>query len=328
MVDATASEIDVPRRRAARWQDYLALMKPRVMSLVVFTAIVGLVAAPTDVNPFLAIASILAIAVGAGASGALNMWYDSDIDGEMKRTRMRPVPAGVVARDEALTLGLVMSALSVTTLALSGGYVAAGLLAFTIVFYAVVYTMWLKRSTPQNIVIGGLAGALPPVIAWAATGSALTIDPWLLVAIIFIWTPPHFWALCLYKAGDYAAANIPMMPNVAGAKSTRMQILAYSLALAPIGFAPALTGLGGSIYAAVSALAGAVFVLLAWRVYRSNAGEIDARPEGKALYESKAAGDKAARDLFAFSLLYLTVLFLALLVEHGFGLFTPVPWAS
>lgn len=328
MVDTTASDIDVPRRRAARWQDYLALMKPRVMSLVVFTAIVGLVAAPVDVNPILAVASILAIAVGAGASGALNMWYDSDIDGAMKRTRMRPVPAGVVARDEALTLGLVMSALSVTTLALSGGYVAAALLAFTIMFYAVVYTMWLKRSTPQNIVIGGLAGALPPAIAWAATGAPLTIDPWILVAIIFMWTPPHFWALCLYKAGDYAAANIPMMPNVAGARSTRAQILAYSVALAPIGFAPALTGLGGSIYAAVAAVSGVVFVLLAWRVYRSNAGEIDARPEGKALYESKAAGDKAARDLFAFSLLYLTVLFLALLVEHGFGLFTPVPWAN
>jgi len=294
------------------------------MSLVVFTAIVGMVCAPVDVNPILGAASILAIAVGAGGAGALNMWWDSDIDGIMKRTKGRPVPAGLVPREEALAMGLVMSVLSVVTLVLSANLVAAGLLAFTIFFYAVVYSMWLKRSTPQNIVIGGLAGALPPAVAWAAATGGLTLDPILLVAIIFVWTPPHFWALALYKAQDYASAGVPMMPNVAGAQSTRQQIFAYSMVLAPLGFTPVLTGLGGTIYAIVSVLAGAMFVLLAARVVRSFAGDTDGRGEGKALYEG-GVDNRPARDLFAFSLLYLTLLFATLLIEHGFGLHFAIP---
>lgn len=323
VTDATFHEAPAAPAREAEWRDYLDLMKPRVMSLVVFTAIVGMLAAPADLNPVLALASIIAIAVGAGASGALNMWWDSDIDAKMTRTRLRPVAAGLVPREEALMLGLTLSALSVTTLALSGGYLAAGLLAFTILFYAVVYTMWLKRSTPQNIVIGGLAGALPPAVAWAATGAPLTLDPWLMVAIIFLWTPPHFWALCLYKAGDYAAAGIPMLPNVAGAAETRRQIWLYSLVLAPVGFAPVLTGMGGVLYAVTAGACGAVFVLLAWRVYRSQAGESRSSADEQTLY-AVGAGNRAARDLFAFSLLYLAAVFAALLAEHGFGLHLPV----
>jgi protoheme IX farnesyltransferase len=245
------------------------------------------------------------------------MWYDADIDARMTRTRARPVPSGRVPAEEAKMLGLVISALSVALMALAGGALAAGLLAFTILFYAVIYTMWLKRRTPQNIVIGGLAGALPPAVAWAAQAGRLTLDPWLLVAIIFVWTPPHFWALCLYMRGDYAAAGVPMLPITHGAKATRGQILAYALLLAPLGWAPVLTGLGGWIYAVVSGLGGAVFVLLALRVFSSRAGEGEAGGEGD-LYAVKA-GDRAARNLFAFSILYLALVFAALIAEHGLG---------
>lgn len=302
MVDVTASH-----HRTSSASDYLALLKPRVMSLVVFTGLAGYVAAPGPGDWVLGFAAVFAIAVAAGASGALNMWYDSDIDQVMTRTRSRPIPSGRVDREEALMLGLTLSALSVVTMYLAAGTLAAGLLAFTIFFYAVVYTMWLKRSTPHNIVIGGLAGALPPAIAWAAKTGSLTLDPILLVAIIFFWTPPHFWALSLLQKDDYAAAKVPMLPVTHGAKATRTQIFFYSLLLAPLAVTPVLTGLGGPIYLAVSTVGGAAFVALAYRVLRSKAGE------------GVPAEDKRARDLFAFSILYLFTLFAVIFIERGFA---------
>ncbi len=235
------------------------------------------------------------------------MWYDSDIDAVMSRTRTRPIPAGRVPREEALMLGLTLSVLSVVTMQLAAGELAAGLLAFTIFFYAVVYTMWLKRSTPHNIVIGGLAGALPPAIAWAAKAGSLSLDPLLLVAIIFFWTPPHFWALSLLQKDDYAAAKVPMLPVTHGAKTTRIQIFAYSLLLAPLAVTPVLTGLGGMIYGSIAVVGGAFFVFLAGRVLASRAGE------------GVPAEDKRARDLFGFSILYLFALFAAILAERGFA---------
>ena len=243
--------------------DFFSLLKPRVMSLVVFTSLAGLVAAPGVMNPIAAFVALLCVAVGAGASGALNMWFDADIDAVMARTATRPIPAGKVSPQEALTFGLVLSAFSVGTLGVLVNWVAAGLLAFTILFYVVVYTMWLKRSTPQNIVIGGLAGALPPAIAWAAKTDTLSLDPLLRVAIIFFWTPPHFWALSLLQKNDYAAARVPMLPVTHGAKVTRINIFAYSLLLAPLALTPAITGLGGAIYTTLAALGGAFFVFLA-----------------------------------------------------------------
>src|SRR3954469_25194169 len=233
------------RVQPALWSDYFALLKPRVMSLVVFTALTGLLCAGRPMNPILAAVAILCIAVGAGASGALNMWYDADIDAKMRRTRGRPVPSGRVQGADAATLGVVLSMFSVMLMGIALNWVAAGLLAFTIAFYAVVYTMWLKRWTAQNIVIGGLAGALPPVIGWAAVTGTAPLNAWLLCAIIFMWTPPHFWALSLYTTEDYAKAGVPMMPVVKGAAATRRQILIYSLLLVPLGAAPAFTGLGG-----------------------------------------------------------------------------------
>jgi len=299
----------------ARSADYLALLKPRVMSLVVFTALTGLVCADTPMNPVMAIIAVVCIAVGAGASGALNMAYDSDIDALMRRTRGRPVPQGRISRADAAGFGVVLSLFSVMLMGLAVNWLAASLLAFTIVFYAVVYTMWLKRSTPQNIVIGGAAGALPPVVGWAAATGHVPLNALLLFAIIFVWTPPHFWALSLYTTTDYAKAGVPMMPVVKGAKSTRRQIFAYSLLLAPLGVAPVFTGLGGPLYAAVSIGGGALFLLLATRVLLSQAGEAGAEgPDG--LYAIKP-GAKAARDLFAVSILYLFAVFAALLVEHG-----------
>ena len=289
--------------RAASFSDYVALLKPRVMSLVVFTGLVGYVAAPGQGNWVLGFASILAIAVAAGASGALNMWFDSDIDAVMKRTQARPIPAGRVGREDALMLGIFLSAFAVMTMLLAAGPLAAALLAFTIFFYAVVYTMWLKRSTPQNIVIGGLAGALPPAIAWAAKTGALSLDPLLLVAIIFFWTPPHFWALALVQKQDYAEAKVPMLPVTSGAKTTRAHILAYALIVAPLGLAPVFTHLGGMIYGAVAAIGGALFLYFAARVTLSRAGE------------GEPAEDKKAKQLFGFSILYLFSLFAALLIE-------------
>jgi protoheme IX farnesyltransferase len=310
--------------RAARWQDYFQLMKPRVMSLVVFTALTGLLAARAPIHPLLAAVAVLCIAVGAGASGALNMWYDADIDAKMRRTRGRPVPAGLVNGAEAATLGVVLSLLSVMLMGVAINWLAAGLLAFTIVFYAVVYTMWLKRWTAQNIVIGGLAGALPPAIGWAAATGSAPLNAWLMVLIIFLWTPPHFWALSLYISTDYAKAGVPMLPVVKGAKETRKQIMLYSLALVPVCLAPALTGLGGALYLTVAGLGGLVFLGLAWRVFRGTAGDAaDPRPADRDLYEVKEEaqrpGSRDARNLFAFSILYLFALFAALLGEAVLG---------
>jgi protoheme IX farnesyltransferase len=295
------------------------LLKPRVMSLVVFTGLTGLVCAGRPVDPILAAVAILCIAVGAGGSAALNMWYDADIDLQMRRTRGRPIPAGRVQGADALALGVVLSLFSVMLMGMALNWLAAGLLAFTIFFYAVIYTMWLKRWTAQNIVIGGLAGALPPVIGWAAAAGEAPFNAWLLCAIIFMWTPPHFWALALYTSDDYAKAKVPMMPNVAGAKSTRLQILIYSLLFTPLCVAPAFTGLGGRIYLAVSAIGGVMFVALAWRLFRSRAGDaVGARNDG-GLYDVKVEA-RAARNVFAFSILYLTLLFATLLAERLTGI--------
>jgi protoheme IX farnesyltransferase len=299
----------------ARWQDFIQLLKPRVMSLVVFTALTGLVCADHPINPVLAAVAILCIAVGAGASGALNMWYDADIDAKMRRTRGRPVPAGRVQGADALALGIVLSLFSVMLMGMALNWFAAGLLAFTIFFYAVVYTVWLKRSTAQNIVIGGLAGALPPVIGWAAVSGTAPLNAWLLCAIIFMWTPPHFWALSLYTSEDYAKVGVPMMPVVRGAPSTRRQILVYSLLFVPVCLAPAFTGLGGAAYLGVAAAGGAVFLLLAWRLFRSHAGEAQGQRNSDGLYDVRA-GARDARNLFAFSILYLALIFATLLGEH------------
>jgi protoheme IX farnesyltransferase len=295
------SKIDIAAAGGARVEDYLALLKPRVMSLVVFTAIIGLLLAPGGINPVLGVIAILCIAVGAGGSGALNMWYDADIDAIMSRTANRPVPAGRVTRGEALAVGLICSAFSVAILGLATNWVAAAFLAFTIFFYAVIYTMWLKRATPQNIVIGGAAGAFPPAIGWAAVTGDIGWPSVVLFLIIFLWTPPHFWALALYKQGDYAAAGIPMLPNVAGEKATRLQILLYSLVLVATSFAPLLIHMSGWLYAVIAAVTGLSFLYLAWRLY--------AAPNPLAM-------KKVARTLFTYSLSYLFVIFLALMTDH------------
>ena len=279
--------------------DFFTLLKPRVMSLVVFTALVGLVAAPGSVNPFLAVVAILCIAVGAGASGALNMWYDADIDAVMKRTAKRPVPAGKVAPETALAFGLVLSVLSVMTLGLVANWFAASLLAFTIFFYAVIYTMWLKRWTPQNIVIGGAAGALPPIVGWAAVTGTVSLESVIMFMIIFLWTPPHFWALALFSSDEYARAGVPMMPNVAGDTSTRRQILIYTLLVAPVGVLPWALGYASLAYGIVAAGLGAGFVWYGWKV----------------MVATDPADMKPARALFGFSLLYLFGIFAAYLVD-------------
>ncbi len=298
-------DLSVTEARTATAADYFALLKPRVMSLVIFTALVGYVVAPGEGDWVLGFASILAIAIAAGASGALNMWYDADIDAKMSRTKSRPIPSGRVAKDEALALGIVMSIFSVLTMQLAAGPLAAALLAFTIFFYAVVYTMWLKRSTAQNIVIGGLAGALPPAIAWAAKTGSLGLDPLILVAIIFLWTPPHFWSLSLLAKRDYAAANVPMLPVTAGARVTRWNVFAYALIVAPLAYAPVLTGLGHLIYAVTAIIGGVGFVALALRVALSHAGE-----------DLGAKADAPARQMFFYSILYLFALYAALLIER------------
>ena len=295
-------------------RDYLALMKPRVMSLVVFTAWVGLICAPVSLPLWSMIAIIICIAVGAGASGALNMWYDSDIDAKMTRTRKRPIPRGIIRRETALAFGLIMSCFSVLALSMASNYLAAGLLAFTIFFYAVIYSMMLKRHTPQNIVIGGAAGAFPPMIGWAAATGDITIDSVVLFMITFLWTPPHFWALALYKAGDYGKVGIPMMPNVKGAKSTRIQIMVYTLLLAAICVVPVITGLGGWIYGISAALLNLGFIGFAFKVFKSRAGELADAKDAESLYEVKA-GDKSARNLFAYSIIYLFAIFGALAAD-------------
>ncbi|MEX0344902.1 MAG: heme o synthase [Rhizobiaceae bacterium] len=280
--------------------DFIALLKPRVMSLVVFTAAVGLFVAPTGLGPALSIVAILCIAVGAGASGSLNMWYDADIDAIMSRTAKRPVPTGKVAPGEALTFGLVLSAISVITMGIFVNWLAAALLAFTIFFYAVIYTMWLKRSTPQNIVIGGAAGAFPPMIGWAAATGAISLESVILFLIIFLWTPPHFWALALFKEGDYERAGIPMMPNVAGPRSTKRQMYAYTLVVAAVGVLPWALGFAGITYGLIAGLLGAAFIWHAHKVLMSGDGE---------------AAYKPAKAMFGFSLIYLFALFAVLLGE-------------
>ncbi|WP_024589074.1 heme o synthase [Aliihoeflea sp. 2WW] len=284
--------------------DFLALLKPRVMSLVIFTAFVGLATAPGAIDPVLALIAILAIAVGAGASGALNMWYDADIDAVMSRTAKRPIPAGKVTPDQALAFGIVLSVLSVMTLGLLVDPLAGALLAFTIFFYAVVYTMWLKRSTPQNIVIGGAAGAFPPMIGWAAVTGSVSLESLVLFLIIFLWTPPHFWALALFKSQDYGSVGIPMMPNVAGEASTKRQIFAYSLLVAAIGVAPWLIGMTSAVYGVVALALGAAFVWYAWKVLKM--------PES-----DRAMGP--AKALFGYSLVYLFAIFAVLLADVAIG---------
>ena len=298
---------DVPRAASFDGdvaRDYLALLKPRVMTLVVFTALVGLVCAPGHLHPVLAAIAILCIAVGAGASGALNMWYDADIDARMARTAGRPIPQGRVEPEEALGLGLVLSALSVLVLGVTVNWFAAGFLAFTIAFYVLVYTMWLKRRTAQNIVIGGAAGAFPPMIGYAAVTGGVSLDSLLMFAIIFLWTPPHFWALALNRSADYARAGVPMLPVTAGPDATRLQILLYSLVLVPVAVLPVATGLGGVFYGVLAIASGAVFLACAFDVYRKREG---------------MAATLAARRLFGFSLVYMTMLFGALLLERVAG---------
>ncbi len=287
-------------------RDWLQLLKPRVMTLVVFTGLVGLVVAPGHLHPVLAAAAILCIAVGAGAAGAINMWYDRDIDAVMRRTQGRPIPAGKIEPGAALGYGIFLSVLSVCIMALATNWVAGGALAFSICFYVFVYTMWLKRRTPQNIVIGGAAGAFPPIIGWAAVTGNVTIEPLVLFAIIFIWTPPHFWALSLWAHADYERAGVPMLPVIAGARETRKQILLYTVLLAPLGLAPWLLGFAGPAYAVVAGLLGLVFLYYAITVWRDPQ---DAT--GRSL-----TNDVPARRTFRFSLLYLALLFAALAAEH------------
>ena len=286
-------------------RDFLELLKPRVMSLVVFTALCGMLVAPGHLNVAVGVISLFAITVGAGASGALNMVYDADIDAVMARTRGRPIPDGRVQASEALAFGVILSILSVMVLTLVSNWIAGALLGGTILFYAVVYTMWLKRSTPQNIVIGGAAGALPPMIGYAVTTGSVTWASFVLFAIIFMWTPPHFWALALVKSDEYAKAGIPMMPNVKGPDRTRTEILAYTILLVPLGVAPWAMGLGGALYGAVSVLAGAAMLWFAVQVYRIREGD---------------AATAAAKNLFGYSILYLMLLYAVLLAEHAFGI--------
>lgn len=281
--------------------DYIALMKPRVMQLSVFTALVGMLVAPGHLHPVIGVSALVCIAVGAGAAGSLNMWWDADIDGVMARTSKRPIPAGRVTPGEALAFGLTLSVGAVAVLGLVAGWLAAGLLAFTIFFYAVVYSMVLKRSTSQNIVIGGAAGAVPPMIGWAAATGSLSIEPVLLFLIVFFWTPPHFWALSLWRSDDYARANIPMLPVVAGPAETKRQIFAHAVLLAPTGVSPWLIGASGPIYGLAALVAGAMMVSLAWRLLRARDEKI---------------ADRTAKKLFGFSLSYLFVLFAVLLVDH------------
>jgi heme o synthase len=285
--------------------DYFALLKPRVMSLVIFTAFVGIVAAPGTLHPLLALVALIAIAVGAGASGALNMWYDADIDAKMKRTKSRPVPRGAILPGEALGFGATLAVGSVIALGLMINFVAGALLAFTIFFYVVIYTMWLKRWTPQNIVIGGAAGALPPMIGWAAVTGTIDLGSISLFLIIFMWTPPHFWALALFTENDYAAAGVPMLPNVAGRDETRKQILLYTLVLLPLTFLPALLGVSGLLYVAGVALLSAAFLYYAITVYRVREG---------------AVANRACKKLFGFSILWLFLVFALIPLEHVLGL--------
>jgi heme o synthase len=283
-----------------RLSAFVALMKPRVMLLAVFTAVVGLVIAPGQLDSLLGSIAVLAIATGAGAAGALNMWYDADIDAVMTRTARRPIPRGTISRAQALAFGLVLACSAVAVLVLALNVIAAALLAFAIFFYVAVYTVWLKRQTPQNIVIGGAAGALPPVIGWAAATGEVGLEPLVLFLIIFLWTPPHFWALSLNRSDEYARAGVPMLPVVSGKGATTWQILVYSLLLAPVSLLPWALGFAGTLYAATAVICGAIFVALAIR-----------------LRGSHNTNRRDASRLFVFSIFYLFLLFAALLADHS-----------
>jgi heme o synthase len=311
VVENNAIELSSPRISEAEVADYIALLKPRVMSLVIFTALVGLAIAPGHVHPVLAFTSILCIAVGAGASGALNMALEGDIDALMSRTANRPIPRGRVTRSEALAFGMTLAFFAVMTLGILVNWIAGALLAFTIFFYVVIYTMLLKRWTAQNIVIGGAAGALPPVVAWAAATGSLSVEPILLFLIIFFWTPPHFWALALFRSDDYARAGVPMLPVVAGPDATRLQILLYTIVLVATAFAPWPLGYFDAAYGVTSLLLGVGMMVLAINVYR--------RREG-------VAASRATRKLFAFSIFYLFALFATLLIEVVAHAVAPSVW--
>lgn len=298
----------------AEFRDFVALLKPRVMSLVVFTALVGLLVAPTPVHPFAALVAIVFIALGAGASGALNMWWDADIDARMRRTRNRPVPSGRVTAGEALGLGMALSGISVMMLGLASNWFSATFLAFTIFFYAVVYTMWLKRLTPQNIVIGGAAGAFPPMIGWAVATGNVSVESLLMFALIFAWTPPHFWALALFMKGDYENAGVPMLTVTHGRESTRKHVLVYSILLFPVAIAAALSDIGGPLTLLVAATSSAWFVVQAWAIFRRD--------------DVQGATDEFAteRRFFRFSLWYLFAIFASFLAETALGAFGLGGW--
>jgi heme o synthase len=286
----------------AEWRDFWALTKPRVMSLVVFTALCGLLAAPGNIHPVIGFTAILCLALGAGACGALNQWYEADVDAKMARTSKRPLPAGRMDREAALHFGIGLAAFSVGIMGVAVNWLSAGLLAFSIFFYSVVYTIWLKPNTPQNIVIGGAAGAFPPVIGWAAVTGDVTLLPVLLFAIIFLWTPPHFWALALFMKTDYGAAGIPMLPNVSGQRVTRNQIFAYSFPMAAVAIAPFALGESGWFYGVSSIVLNLIFLALAFNVWRNEAND--------------AAAMKPEKKLFAFSILYLFLLFAVFAVDR------------
>ncbi|HCQ59096.1 MAG TPA: protoheme IX farnesyltransferase [Sulfitobacter sp.] len=302
------------REYDAQLGDYFALLKPRVMSLVVFTAFVGLLAAPVSVNPVIGFCAILFIAIGGGASGALNMWWDADIDAVMRRTRGRPIPSGRVQPGEALTLGVALSGLSVMMLGLATNLLAGGMLLFTILFYAVFYTMWLKRLTPQNIVIGGAAGAFPPVIGWVAATGSFSVEAWLMFALIFMWTPPHFWALALFMRSDYDDAKVPMLTVTHGRPATRLHILVYTVLLAALAIGTAFTAIGGIFYFALALVLNAAFLLGAYRIWKRN--------------EVIAEGDDYAeeRKFFRLSLAYLFLHFGAILGEAALRTFGLGGW--
>lgn len=301
MKEAIPTELYIP----ADWQDFWALTKPRVMSLVVFTALCGLLAAPGSINPVIGFTAILCIALGAGASGALNQWYEADIDSKMKRTENRPLPAGRMQKDSALQFGVGLACFSVLIMAVAVNYLSAAILAFSIFFYAIVYTVWLKRSTPQNIVIGGAAGAFPPLIGWAAVSGDVTIMPILLFAIIFLWTPPHFWALALFMKSDYGNAGVPMLPVVAGRRVTRNQIFAYTFPMIIASMAPLVMGYAGQLYGITAAILNLIFLICAFNVWRNDTDD--------------TAAMKPEKRLFAFSILYLFLLFGVLAADNMFG---------
>jgi protoheme IX farnesyltransferase len=295
--DTTAPATLAFSAEESRVADFIALLKPRVMSLVVFSGLAGLIVAPGHLHPVLAVVAILCIAVGSGAAGAINMWYDRDIDSIMERTRRRPIPAGRVEPEEAVSFGVVLAIGSVVLMGFAVNWLAAGLLASAILFYVFIYTVWLKRRTPHNIVIGGAAGAFPPMIGWAAVTGDISLASAALFLLIFMWTPPHFWALALYRAGDYAKAGVPMLPVVAGARATKLQMVIYTLLLLPLSLAPWALGIAGPLYGVAAAGLSGLFIVAAIRVWFDD-------------------GERAAKQMFAYSIIYLFLLFTLLIIDH------------